>query len=607
MFDNIFDNRNKKITNLIKLGNGLSRSLREGVEIFKISDSDRTVSYITENGKIITGIYDDDTYSVLSDIVIESAEKYADDDKFEKHVQTKVSNFVRNLYDDSLVTASTSFNDILESWNDRIKFDKTSKQLHEKNRAFGDDSNIINTPEFAKFIEIAPQVLSFLKENKETISQIPEIKNAVKLSNVVAEAFDTPRINYEHLEEMKEYSVQNKEYSSIYDMICRQELIKKDLLESKRDFEGAWATNEKVRSLAGLIYESDDTVGEVLSEAIQEIPYLAFVSKKQIGNSIRKALSVVEDQVPIPDKDLQQYVAKIFEMKKETRKELTKVLNEKYGVNIQNLKEPLSFKSLINTQVLIFEMLSRLSPKASVQKDVLKDVAIMLKEKNGIQGIDVNDCLNILFENAVYDDFLNEENLIDYIDLGTVASDAQETLVEAGKKKTGASKGDKGKDTKDPEAKDYTDEGDREGDESETHPGKKDYEDDDEDDDKKKKSSKKDKDDDDDDDDEDMEEEKISKDVINKREFLDALSELEDVMQTIGAPENDADLDEGHAAEQLDTEQELSRNLKANKRKEEKDGKKHRNKVVKSALEDAVKRERMRKGPKELGDHDDEV
>jgi len=39
---------------------------------------------------------------------------------------------------------------------------------------------------------------------------------------------------------------------------------------------------------------------------------------------------------------------------------------------------------------------------------------------------------------------------------------------------TGASKGDKGKDKNDPGAKDYTDGGDREGDESKTHEGEKD-------------------------------------------------------------------------------------------------------------------------------------
>ena len=53
--------------------------------------------------------------------------------------------------------------------------------------------------------------------------------------------------------------------------------------------------------------------------------------------------------------------------------------------------------------------------------------------------------------------------------------DEEEELMETGAEDTGASKGDKGKDKDDPSAKDYTDGGDRKGDESKTHKGEKDY------------------------------------------------------------------------------------------------------------------------------------
>ena len=51
----------------------------------------------------------------------------------------------------------------------------------------------------------------------------------------------------------------------------------------------------------------------------------------------------------------------------------------------------------------------------------------------------------------------------------------EEELQETGAKDKGSSRGDKGKDKDDPEAKDYTDGGDRKGDESKTHKGEKDY------------------------------------------------------------------------------------------------------------------------------------
>ena len=99
---------------------------------------------------------------------------------------------------------------------------------------------------------------------------------------------------------------------------------------------------------------------------------------------------------------MQKYSSRLFEYKKPTRQHLVNVLNEKYGVNVQNLKEPPSFKSLINTQVLIFEIFSKLSPKGSLQKEVLSEVASTLKTKNGVEGIDVNDMLQNLFEECGY-------------------------------------------------------------------------------------------------------------------------------------------------------------------------------------------------------------
>ena len=58
MFDHIFENRDKKVTNIIKLSDYLGRSLRENVEVFSIDDTDERVTFVTESGKIIAGSYD---------------------------------------------------------------------------------------------------------------------------------------------------------------------------------------------------------------------------------------------------------------------------------------------------------------------------------------------------------------------------------------------------------------------------------------------------------------------------------------------------------------------------------------------------------------------
>ena len=58
MFDHIFENRDKKVTNLIRLGDCLGRSLRENVILFSIDDRNSRVSYLTESEKVITGEFD---------------------------------------------------------------------------------------------------------------------------------------------------------------------------------------------------------------------------------------------------------------------------------------------------------------------------------------------------------------------------------------------------------------------------------------------------------------------------------------------------------------------------------------------------------------------
>ena len=638
MFDHIFENRDKKLINLIKLGDYLGRSLRENVELFKVSDYESSVQYVTEGGMVVRATYSEEDQLTLSDIQVEAVDVYLDDDKFEDHIEKKVSNFIHSLYENDFGETETNFKEILDGWNDRIRFDQTNKRLHEKINKFSDQTNIVTTPEFTRFLEIAPQLLSFLKENEEKISNIPEIKNAVKLSNVVAHAFNLPRLNYHTLIKEEVYSIPADKNSSIYEMICKQELIKKDLLESKKQFDNAWATNDKVRQLAGLIYESDEAIGEGLSEVITEIPYFAFVSKKQITESVKNALNMVEDQVSITDKELQTFVSTIFEMKKNIKTELTSILSEKYGVNIQTLKESPTFKSLINTQVLIFELLSRLSPRKSLQRDTLREMSIMLKEKSGVQGIDVNDCLNILFEKAGYSEFLEEDSLLNQLNLGdavenveaemeigvpdvedTIEIDNTEELTE--KKK----KGHKGKSCDEEHPKtsheEWEDAQDRtaaeeEEAEEEGEPGP------------------------------DMDEETDSKkgkkkSPLEKSQFLDALGELEEILNTIDSSKKSSDIDEdddedgddkkkrqkyggnkgdipdkdrkkkGHYGRGPKTketaEEEGEEDYKDTKKDNGKSDKTYRKDVMKDAQTKAAKKEKKRKGPKELGDSDDEV
>ena len=53
----IFESRNKKISDLLKLGDYLGYSIRENIQLFSMDGLDGTVTYLTESNKIISGNY----------------------------------------------------------------------------------------------------------------------------------------------------------------------------------------------------------------------------------------------------------------------------------------------------------------------------------------------------------------------------------------------------------------------------------------------------------------------------------------------------------------------------------------------------------------------
>ena len=422
MFENLFENRNRTVSDLIKLGDYLGRSLRENVSIFKIDVEDKSVCYVTESNKVIAGTYDLTEGLRLDDIVIEDVAEFLDEARFDSLVDNKISGFVKNIYEDSHKQAKSSFDDLLYLWESRLKFKNIKNKLEEKTLKFNESSQIIGTKEFDNFLEIAPQLVEYLRENKSKISKISEIRSAVRLSQTISEAFDIPKIDYEALEEDGSYSVNETSETSIYEMICRHELIKKELLEHKANFDTVWASNQQVQNLAGLIYSDEETIQRALVEAVKHVPYLSLASKKQLTETFKNALNLnkVKD---ISIVDIQNFASAIFEMKKPIKAEFISHLNERYGINVQNLKDPATFKSLLNTQVQIFETLAKISPKKSVLRDVLMDLAESLNSKNGVEAIDCNEVIQEVFIAAGYDDLVINESLNNYLDFEKIASD----------------------------------------------------------------------------------------------------------------------------------------------------------------------------------------
>jgi len=572
MFDHLFENRNTTVTSLLKLGDCLARSLRENVELFSIDSETKAVAYLSERGKVISGKYDFEEDITFNNIKIQDSKIFTDNDTFDAIVDDRVSSFVGELNSNSYGTANDNFTDILSLWENRLKFENVKKRLVEKSTLFSETQTIIKTEQFQRFLEIMPQFISFLNEERDNIQKVKEIENAIKLSNSVSTAFNFPRISYETIQEEGTYTIPNGLNKSVYELICKQELVKKELIESKKNFEDVWATNSKIRKLASLIFEdSDEVILENLVEAVVDVPYLALTTKKQLTESISNAFSL-SDNNAISTKELKAYVATLFEMKKPLKQVIINLLNEKYGINVQNLKDTASFKGLANTQVVIFESLMRLAPKKSVVKETLAELSKMLGSKNGVEVIDVNALLQECFNSCNYTNFCDDFKLVEGISFENIL-DEEVSVVELLEKANAKLLFDKNKREKDnnlsPEVKKDQEnaaaaeahadsEADEEDDSikhAEAKPKKK-----------KKKKKKNDKDDDDDDEKQneevaeappqtDEKEEKPTEDEvggeegkesqpISKEEFLDSLKELEELMKNISPDEEDEDEDE---------------------------------------------------------------
>ena len=408
MFSRLFEERDKTITHLVKLGDCIGRSIRENVMLFSMDGNNEQVTYLTESGKVITGMFTISEEVTLKNIKIQDSSVFDDEETFDGFVNEKMHSFIENIHYSEYGSADDSFSDILTLWENRLKLSGVQKRLHEQCAKLSETEKIIDSVEFKNLLEVVPQLGSFLSENIEKIIQVPEIRNAVNLSNAVSQAFNFPRLTLEDLQEEGEYSLKRGINESIYEMVCRQELIKKEIIESKRNFEMVWASSPAIKTLASMVFEDAETTVGALSEALVEVPYLALASKKSLYETFSNCLASVDGALGVTDKDIQEFASRIFEYKKDVKEVFISNINEKYGINIQNLQDPASFKSLANTQVVIFEALSRLSPKGSVLKRTLSEMAQNLKGKHGVECIDVNDFLLEMFVSAGYDCILEE-------------------------------------------------------------------------------------------------------------------------------------------------------------------------------------------------------
>jgi len=424
-----FNQRNKKITNLSLLADNLGHTIRENVSVFSVDSEDNSVTFVSESGNIIEGNYYFTDKIIFDNIVVESGDVFSDKEKFDSASKDQISLFIESVYSDELAESGEIFNSIIDSWTQKVKFNETVDNLREKKESFNNTFNILETSEFERFLELSENISSFITENLEKVSSIPEIRNAVKLSDTVSKAFSFNRMPIDQLKEQKSIEFPLQESSDIYEIVCKQELMKKEILESKKSFDMVWVTEDSISTLSRNIFENNkEVIQRSLVEAFVEIPYLALISKKQLSNTISKNLNALHEDVSYSKNDLKEYTKLLFEMKKPLRELVSNLLQEKYGINLNNIKESPTFKTLLNTQSIIFESLAKVSPRSSAIRECLLGLSELLKGKNGVEAIDINEGLRFLFENSGLGDFYDDENIVSTFQLSESVSDEEDIV-----------------------------------------------------------------------------------------------------------------------------------------------------------------------------------
>ena len=400
MITNAFFSRDQSIAKVNMAMNYLSRVVRENMVLFDFDARTNKASFLTESNLIVDCVVAEKGNNVFLEgiTVNDSAELYSDE-SVDGRVNESVHSFVASLRNDDYTSAEGSFSDLLNAFQSRSQVNEVRAKLERRMSSFSDTQNITESSEYIKLQEIRDKVVEYLKEQKDTLLSYEDIANSLKLSNALGKAFNTPKKTWDALVSEGSVTVPLDEQKTVFEMVCAQELIRSELHESKENFSRSWVKNDKISKLASCIYNNDDVVMEALRDAITAVPYLALASKSDI-KTVFASIYESSDVANISQKDIREYVARIFEFKKPIKRDILSELNEAYGINVQNLKFVPTFSNLAKAQSVFFEALGAVSEKDSVVRDVFESFSKALRKKGGIQALEVNDFIFEAFKDA---------------------------------------------------------------------------------------------------------------------------------------------------------------------------------------------------------------
>ena len=481
---NTFFNRDQSIAKVNMAMNYLSRLVRENMTIFDYDSYTGQTSFLTNSDKLVSCVIVTEGSNVsLKDVEVTDASDTFSNEKIDEGVDGFVSAFISSLKGGEYGGAEEGFSKLLGAFEDRSKVNESRSKLERRRGHFTEAQEILSTPEYIKLGEVKDHLIEFLKTNKEPLLEYEDVINSVRLTNALAKAFNSQRKSWDDVVTEGQMVVPYDSKKTVYEMICTQELIRSELTESKDNFARSWVKNPKIAGLASCLYNDDATVANALEEAISGVPYLALASKADI-KEVFASIYESSDVANISQKDIREYVARIFELKKPIKTRVIKELNESYGINVQNLKFVPSFANLSKAQSVMFEALSKIGEKETVVKDVLYEMSKVLRKKNGIETLDLNDFVTEVFTAAgIFEDseFYRDVDLDAVVeavltDKKGAKSKVKKDSKDKGDFETGEREGDESNEkSKKGDKPDFTSD-ERKGDDSKTEPGKKDFE-----------------------------------------------------------------------------------------------------------------------------------
>jgi len=408
----IFLNRDRSFIKLTEAGDYLGRVLRENLVIFDVDSSDNSVTYLSESQKLVSCDYSlNENGKVIIDVVaVGEASDIFDDSKIDALVSEGVSEFVKNLSNTEFDEADKSFDSVLDAFRMRNRINETRYELNNKLSRFTEDTVVRDTTEFAKLHELKEKIVEFMDSSFQDLHESTDVVTAVRIGNAIQKTTNAPKEDYESIVG-KSFTATSNDSTDLYEMVCRQELISREIMESKKSFSDIWASHTAMSDLASCIFSDEDTIHKMVMEAIQEIPYLALASKGNISDALT-SIYEINGTENISKKNIKEFVSTIFEIKKPVKTRIVEGLNRKYGININSLKFVPSFGSLADQHSDLFESLSELTD-SPVLAETFKEFSNFIKGKKGVEVLEVNDfILECLSEAGIgvggEEDFLTE-------------------------------------------------------------------------------------------------------------------------------------------------------------------------------------------------------